>query len=226
MQVRWKRTKLRKNHRFSYAPNFFPSRVLNFLNTSLGIWLMSSIFISFGTWTYAQWTDSRKLNAERTARVFRIDTEIRERLKAIIGSMESGKYSDKTSPLSKEDLSLIYNVEAGPVSDVDSLYPEFQKRGLRSLILELKSLLPKDEALCMKYVLEEISELRNGSYPDVKVVTQHFEGIAHHRWSAIAEIDRLGDELAPEPVDLKLKTERNKRIQCGHYSYVVGIYEE
>ena len=226
MHVKWKQTKLTKNHRSVLAKNSFLSRSIQFLNTSLGIWLISSIFISFGTWKYTQWDDSRKLNAERTARTYKIDTEIRERLKTIVASMESGKYSNATFPLSKEELSLIFSVETGPVSVADSLYPEFQERGLRSLMLELKSLLAEDEALCMKYVLKEISELRNKNFQDIKDVVRYFEGISHHRWSDMAELDILSDELAPEIFDLKIKIEGNKRILCGHYSYVVSIYDK
>jgi len=219
--------KFRKN-RFGSAPAKSTYRlIMDFLNTSLGIWLISTVFISFGTWTYSKWSENRKFNIERERRIHDLDTEIKERFATVAAAIRRNAYGSGEYVLKGQEVLLIYDGVMGPASDANSVFFEFQKRGLRSLIIELKSNLSSDEALCMKYALKKIVALREMHDIAVKDMAAEIESIADYRWSDSAELDTLGYQIAPEPTtNAELAASHSRKIFCGSYVLTVGVYEQ
>lgn len=92
--------------------NFF-QKILSFFNTSLGIFLLSTLFVSFGSWLYSQWSEKQKIDAESN----KLGQEISYRLIIILDSnkkLDWDSYLDvKNSafgfsgqpPFNREDLS-------------------------------------------------------------------------------------------------------------------------
>src|SRR5688572_8793862 len=57
------------SYRAEITANKQRSGLIAFLNTSLGLWILSSIFLSLGSWSYTVWTENRaeaREKAERT----------------------------------------------------------------------------------------------------------------------------------------------------------------
>lgn len=220
-----RKLKLRKNRfRLAVRKNV-TSKVLTFFNTSFGLWILSTVFISFGTWTFSKWSDHKNLISARNERIFKIDTEIFERFHNVQDAIDAGRFGDKEVKLERDRFSSLYREIIGPVSEVDSLYPEFQKRGLRSLIVELESNLSGDEALCMTYALSEVSDLGNSKDITAQATGIWINGIIDYRWSGFSKMDRAGSQLVKAPerdgVADQLKPFFLRPLFCGHHVITV-----
>ena len=117
------------------------SAVWVFLNSTFGIFLLSSVFISAFSWGYGQWSTSRAQHAEREKNWNRLKTEITNRV----------RYVDKmTSQFSSRDYGVIRtaiygydpqaNVNPSWIRHYSPVFPEYKERSLSSLIWELETM--------------------------------------------------------------------------------------
>jgi hypothetical protein len=113
--------------------------VLRFLNSALGIWLLSTIVVGLFSWSYTVWKDSRASASQRAETVRRLEAEIASRVQFLQSYLPSVQ--------NREDFWLaLWAVEQPRVTQVTlSVFPEYNSRGLTALLWELKTELPKHE---------------------------------------------------------------------------------
>src|SRR6266536_527643 len=147
-------------------------RLLSFLNTPLGILLLSTLVLGLFGWTFTQWQASR-INEEQ---IRRLDAEIEARLEATNSHLY--RATPETSPL-------VLLLPPGPER---ALLPEFINRNLKSLIYELHDRVPFWERSSLLKALETVENLEY-NYVDHKYsVEKGFYGEVQNlkkiRWTA------------------------------------------
>jgi hypothetical protein len=114
--------------------------ILSFLNSSLGIWLLSTIVVGVFSWSYTVWKESRSHAQESQEKIRRLDTEIAGRVRFLEGYLPSVK--------KREDFWLaLWAVDQPGDSRLSvTVFPEYHSRGLTALMWELRSNLPASES--------------------------------------------------------------------------------
>ena len=165
-------------------------QVWKFVNSSFGLWLLSTAFISFGTWQYTQWSDGRKKELERQERRERLDQEIESRFDLLgVGLPMTGLWADITAnqAASQEELLKVYDDLLSPPSAKTLLFAEYEKRGLLSLMKELSLNLDGADRECVSRALSEARELRvTHNLSQTRTYGQALKRvvrIADYRWS-------------------------------------------
>ncbi len=114
-------------------------KVWAIINTSFGIWLLSTIVVGLFTWSYARWEQDRTKQSQRNEVIRKLDIEISSRISSIKSSLNNVStlytYVRIMRSLGKPE-------EFGPISEI--IFPEFQNRGLISLMFELLQLVSTD----------------------------------------------------------------------------------
>jgi hypothetical protein len=110
------------------------NRVTTFLNSSLGIWVLSTLVVGLFGWSYAQWQTSRQ-NIEQ---INKLDAEIEARI-------QSAQY--RIGNLDASSTATIYpaNELLAPPTAERIIQSEFASRNLRSLVYELRGRVPANE---------------------------------------------------------------------------------
>jgi hypothetical protein len=105
------------------------SRTWAFLNSAFGLWLLTTVVVSIGTWGFTEWRNAREMSRENDRAIVSLNREIAVRLDQFAIKMPTG------------------NPYAISTSD------QYRNRALSSLMRELWSRLPKaerDMALAIK----------------------------------------------------------------------------
>ena len=128
-------------------------KVLTFLNSSLGLWMLSTIFIGLITFTYQTWSMHSKEERDRDVQIYNLETEINRRIYVFNKSLEE---------LSNLDTS----VENYPgkiekaIKKVNSndcyIFNEYRKRKLSTLLYQLYILLPEKNKPVAREAFEEM----------------------------------------------------------------------
>lgn len=112
------------------------------------LWLLSAVFISFGSWAYTLWDAEHKEEAALLTRIERLDDEIQYRF-ARAGLFVKFRVLDPrqdAAPLTKEHKALVGDfigaVMRAPQKDA-TLFPEYAERGMGSLMKEIELALVK-----------------------------------------------------------------------------------
>jgi hypothetical protein len=115
------------------------ARFWRFVNSSLGIWFLSTLVVGTGSWLFSVWRDARTARRENTRTIQRLDIEITTRLDQFASSVNGllGRHAYETA------LAALENPVGNPYAA--SAYPEFRERGLTSLIRELYERSPPEE---------------------------------------------------------------------------------
>lgn len=64
-------------------PRSLPRRFVKALNSSLGIWMLSTCVVGLGTWMYAGWQTDREASQRRQARIALLDAQVAARLRSV-----------------------------------------------------------------------------------------------------------------------------------------------
>ena len=114
------------------------SPLLTFLNSSLGIWLLSTIVVGSVSWNYSWWTERRAREGQRRELIRKLDLEISNRIETLRQLLNS--------LTSVEDFQMALQLSEKPGMGMIALsvLPEFETRGLRSLLWELQSVVPPE----------------------------------------------------------------------------------
>jgi hypothetical protein len=175
--------------------------LIQFLNSALGLWLLSTLFLSIGSWLYAEWSQSRAEAARRHEQMEKLDTEISSRLDN--GSLLLTLFRDV------RDLERPHAAPFGdlpervllPPRDGSGVFTEFAGRNLRSLLVELRSVMKGEpDEVCISQALGQERFLRYrwlGSplaREQVKAFSDDVEALADNRWSDRAQVGRLTQE--------------------------------
>jgi len=158
-----------------------PSPMWVFLNSTFGIFLLSSVFISALSWGYGQWSTSRAQRTEREKTWNRLKVEVANRL----------RYVEKmTSRFQSRDYAVIRtaiygydpqaNVNPSWIRHYAPVFPEYKERSLSSLIWELETLDNTTQR-------DQIDKLRKTSYQ----IEYYFDRL---EYSEVKRADRKGSD--------------------------------
>jgi len=120
------------------------TKLWKFLNSSFGIWLLTTVVIGTLTWAYTRWENERAAKALFRSNIAKIDIEINSRIQGIYDTLSSEDALDFYSAI---------------IEIRFSVYNEFSERTTRSLIIELTHLVPKNEQPDLKKALRGLVEL-------------------------------------------------------------------
>jgi hypothetical protein len=137
-------------------------KVWAIINTSFGIWLLSTIVVGLFTWSYARWEQDRTKQSQRNEVIRKLDIEISSRISSIKSSLNNVStlytYVRIMRSLGKPE-------EFGPISEI--IFPEFQNRSLISLMFELLQLVSTDiEKSRINEALKALQRVGAISYED------------------------------------------------------------
>lgn len=119
------------------------SRFWKFLNSTFGIWFLSTCVIGAATFGFTEIINIQKVKRDKMAIIQKLDTEISARLRA---------FNLKKKKVITADMLLI--LEVPDKSDFPSnVFPEYKLRTFRSLIYELHGLVPDNEKQEIERVL-------------------------------------------------------------------------
>ena len=167
------RAELRKGGFLSDAPVGRWAKTLSFLNSNLGIWLLSSVVIALIAFGYGKLETAYSEAANKKELIRKIDTEIAYRMKL--------RTLDKPIPLNKSLVAVVCNDpvslgnEASPFFALNTgennpfyrwetkryVYPEFKERSIFSLIWDLEALVPQAERKELTTFRTRLEQLRD-----------------------------------------------------------------
>jgi hypothetical protein len=167
-------------------PETAHKRLWAFFNTSLGIWVLSTIAVGLFGWMYAQWQVGQQ-NAEQ---IRKIDVEIHARIYAAQIYHSAGSSGPNGRYLSKADILL------SPPTGESVILPEFANRNLKSLLFELQDRVPPGgESLDVDSAVNKVQHLEsylNKELTDAadSKLNDEIRAIQLTRWDPIKEVDR------------------------------------
>jgi hypothetical protein len=151
-------------------------RVSAFLNSNLGLFLLSSVLLSGLTYGYTEHTQSHIQQRQKDETVQRLDLEIAHRVSYLSVLLKPQfsyheLYTARTAVSGKERS----RPEVGILGDFDPIFPEYSSRSLVSLLWELKRLVTGTDVSKISDALEAGKKLgpfvdENDSRTAVKLV--------------------------------------------------------
>jgi hypothetical protein len=84
------------------------AKIWDFLNSNFGLFMMSSIVLSFITWSYAQWTDSLEKEKIQSEKFTMLETELSYRLQVMNNYFESECAAERRGANTLTDIGNIY----------------------------------------------------------------------------------------------------------------------
>jgi hypothetical protein len=121
------------------------SRLWAFLNSSFGLFVLSSVVLSFMTWAYTEVSHSIEQRKVTTESITKLKTEMSYRIRLINDYFESECSEDsiltERGKKTFEDIRSIYRAEP----TYQSIFPENKQKDLHILLWELAALLDGDE---------------------------------------------------------------------------------
>jgi len=126
-------------------------KIWQFLNSSIGLWLLSTVFIGAFTFFFNEYIQMRSDEKERITRINDLDIEIESRISQFWVNMESvTSRKDDTSfvyleGVNPDTVKIFWEAfKHAPIYHVDmmfSVFPQFEKRNITSLLIELSTLI-------------------------------------------------------------------------------------
>jgi hypothetical protein len=129
------------------------ARVWSFINSSLGIWVLTTLVVGSGSWAFSVWRDARVAKRENVRTIQKLDIEITTRIDQFASSV-NGLVSGHAYETA---LAALENPVGNPYAA--SAYPEFRERGLTSLIRELQERSPQQKRKELARALAGATEL-------------------------------------------------------------------
>ena len=149
------------------------SRLGAFLNSSLGIWFLSSVVLSGISFGYGKYTSALEAERSQQVAVQRAKLEVRQRLVQVVAHYRRHKASAKASdPPDVTFLRQLDEILVRPPSTqsnatsllVFAAYPEFKDRPMLSLLLELYTLETSDSSKAsVRTLYMLVNEIMDGS---------------------------------------------------------------
>jgi hypothetical protein len=138
-----------------------------FLNTGIGLWLLSSVALGFITWSYTKWDTNRIKARENRHTAEKVNLEISERLHRLTMEVDE-EYQQYVQAKRRSDLPLaaagivavtVSTINESPEQEgtIANVYPEFRSVSLVTLLHNLRDLNPESEDDAKK----AINALRN-----------------------------------------------------------------
>lgn len=171
-------------------PSTAGTRAWAFLNSSFGMWVLTTVLVGLATWGFTAWRDSVTRASERSTVVRRLDTEIATRLDRFVIRMShlhsARQFGDALEALDRPDDNLY----------ASSAYPEYARRSLLSLARELREYVSEKEAPEVDRVLRNSLRLARIGAGTVDARVDSVAGRLPINQRDLAEVKRLvGDSL-------------------------------
>jgi hypothetical protein len=116
--------------------------VLAFLNSAVGIWLLSSVTIGLITWAYSQWSESEKAEKEKSTTISKIDIEMTNRIFDFENNLNNASnYIAYQSAI----YGFLRSANAPKQAPVQTVLNEYEDVSTRALLIQLKSFVPLNE---------------------------------------------------------------------------------
>jgi hypothetical protein len=151
------------------TPKTPAGKVWMFLNSSFGLWVLSSVVLAWITKAYSTRQAAKIESLKRAESAKRLDTEIAYRVAMALDGNRINEARLDTSPTTPQGIyQVAYNYLEnffiqGTENNRDfSVFPEFKERTFRALILELMTLVEAQEVPDLKEALEAYEELSEG----------------------------------------------------------------
>lgn len=121
-------------------PMTWSRRAWDFANSSLGMWLLTTVLVGGATWAFATWRESERVAAARRTNITRLDLEIATRLDRLAIRLPRLQRA--------QHLAVALDALDRPRDNVyaSSAYPEYARRSLLSLLRELRDELQGTDA--------------------------------------------------------------------------------
>ncbi len=127
-------------------------RAWRFLNSPLGIWVLSSIVVGVLSVLYTRWENHKTKIGELQAVIHKLDTEI-------IGRIDLMDSTLKDEGLDEIDFGETIRFAYSEAMD-RGVFGDLQKCSLRGLILQLNALVPRSEKKDVRNALDAIERLK------------------------------------------------------------------
>ncbi len=201
------------------APKPTAEKIWALLNSSFGLWVLSSVVLAWITKAYSTMESRKAENLKRSTTKQRLDTEIAIRLAMSLDGLRLYEAAAKGQPTKPQNIYIdAYNSLENffihnPNNPRDySVYPEYRERTFRALILELRSVVESREIEDLKEALDAFEDLSDGSG------TYQGEATAEGCLKAFEEVqkllrDRLLQERWKPMVDFLVARENRAEVQ-------------
>ena len=171
-------------------PSTTRGRIWAFLNSSFGMWLLTSALVGLATWGFTAWRDAVNRASDRAAVVRRLDIEIATRLDRFVihasHLTNARHFGEALDALDWPD----DNIYA------TSAYPEYARRSLLSLGRELRENVSRNDGSDIDRVLRNGLRLARIGAATIDARTDSTTGRAPIDDQRLAEVKRLvGDSL-------------------------------
>jgi hypothetical protein len=154
------------------TPKSRPQRLLAFLNTGVGIWLLSSVLIGSITFFYKKADEAYADRARKRATAERLDTEIASRLQDLRKNIREdlarlpSSSGDERLELDKDLVHWVDNylnwTPGNPfVGGQVNVYPEFKEKTIAALTWDLEDAVPdgrKDEIRRARATIQRLND--------------------------------------------------------------------
>lgn len=189
-----------------------PSRVWQFFNSTLGLWVLSSVLLAGLTTLYTDYKSYRTNEQERAKTEQRIVTELSNRMIQAVAGLRLDEQRVQHGQVYGQaqicNSVVLYLNNSFPENDF-SVYDEYRHRKFRSLIVELTAAHPAQSTKLKPAVeaFEELSDLASEEMPEPPTKESSLRAISYAR--NLLETRLLGDYLKssviPELQDLQKK---------------------
>ena len=126
------------------------------INSAFFLWFLSTVVVGCIAFLYTQHTERSKETEQDRVAIRKLDTEIKSRLYFVARQIDPKRIED--SNVSDVLLSLEKpSLESYPIN----VFPEYEKRNMRSLLWELHTLVPQMEKVEIESALNATFHLRN-----------------------------------------------------------------
>ncbi len=142
-------------------PKTSRQKILSFLNSNFGLFLLSAVLLSGLSGAYT-WHTTRQSEAERTRElVTRLDIEISYRL-STLPHVDTDRFTFSDFHTARGALEGIaeQHPEYGKFGDFSPIFLEFEGRSLFALMWQLRALVPESESREINARLGQVKEIR------------------------------------------------------------------
>ena len=167
------------------------TKLWTFLNSTFGLWLLSTVAVGFITWSYTEWTKNKTEKSGKAELIRKLDSEITGRISFLEASLNK---NDIVLGVFFDSLYKFFNRNKD--SNEDTVFEEFNNRNMRSLLIELSQIVPESEK------------------PEIYKAIEGVDKIVPYR-TPIAKDNEKGDQ--PLSPDRRIELENVKRIIAQHF---------
>ncbi|HBC85445.1 MAG TPA: hypothetical protein DCZ94_00675 [Lentisphaeria bacterium] len=158
------------------------SRIMKFLNSNLGLWLLSTVAVGFFSFSYTELSARSAEQERKSAQVTRLKIEIAQRVAQYVGQVKETVQAKGFDPdIPNENIVMAtLSLLKPPSSTKDAKHPiyaafdEYKDRPVVSLLVELDVLLEKEDRMRLTPSVDQLSSFTPGVL--AKMSTKEIDG--------------------------------------------------